>query len=297
MAGNSLEYEITGHTRLIGLLGFPVKQSRAPKMHNLAFAKAGIDLVYLTFDVTNDNLADAVKAMRVLSVAGFNVTMPNKQAILPLLDELSKEARIIGAVNTVSNSGGILKGYNTDALGFIMNLDEHGVAYKAKKVVVGGAGGAGSACAVQLALGGAGLIALFDIDTERAKVLADKINQNIPACKAYALQADQASLVGELRDANVYVDATPLGMEPREEECVFNNAEQIPPHITVCEICYAPVMTKLLKMAESRGCKIVTGIGMNDYQGAAAFKIWTGEDMPLSYVRSRMAKEDAGMVE
>ena len=125
-----MEHIITGYTTLYGLLGYPIKHSKSPRMQNLAFAKTGVDGVYLTFDVTRETLEDAVKAMRLLNVGGFQVTMPNKEAVLPLLDELSEEARLVGSLNVVKNTDGVLKGYNTDGMGFIMNLDQKGIDYK-----------------------------------------------------------------------------------------------------------------------------------------------------------------------
>lgn len=288
---NNYEHVITGHTRLVGLLGYPIKHSRSPRLQNLSFARNGIDLVYLTFDVHENNLEDAIKAMRTLNVAGFNVTMPNKQRVIPLLDELSEEARIIGAVNTVSHVDGVLKGYNTDGMGFIKNLEDNGVDCRGKRVVQCGAGGAGSACAVQMALSGAKELVILDVSLSSAQLLANNINKNIKGCKACAFTMEQEILLSELAGSDIYVDSTPLGMHPLEEQAVFTSPEQIPQELTVVDVSYSPVMTKLLKMAETRGCKYVTGIGMNYNQGAIAFKIWTGQDMPLDYVRAKMEAE------
>lgn len=287
-----MEHIITGHTRLAGLLGYPIRHSRSPRMHNLAFDKLGIDAVYLTFEIDNDKLESAINAMRTLDVIGFNVTMPNKQKVIPYLDELSEEAKLIGAVNTVSNVNGKLKGYNTDAKGFMMNLDNHGVEYIGKKVVMSGAGGAGSAIAIQFALDGVKELVIFDMFEESAKRVAKIINDNT-ACKAIPYIMDEKHLSQEMHTTGLYVDATPLGMHPYEDQACVSSADMIPQGITVSDITYAPPMTKLLKMAESRGCKVVTGIGMMYGQGAIAFKIWTGQDMPIDYVRAQMEKEDS----
>ena len=279
---------ITGYTRLVGLLGYPIKHSKSPRMHNLSFGQLGVDAVYLTFDVEQSNLADAIKAMRTLNVLGFNVTMPNKQAVIPLLDELSEEARLIGAVNTVSNVDGVLKGYNTDGIGFVRNLNEHNIDYKTVKVVVGGAGGAGSAVAIQMALCDTPEMVIFDGNLEAAERLAKNINDNIKTCKATARLMNEADLVEELKTAGLYVDATPLGMAPLEDKAVISSPDQLPKDIVVTDLTYVPLKTKLLQMAEERGCKIVTGIGMMYHQGAEAERIWVDKEMPMDYIKENL---------
>lgn len=287
-----VEHIITGYTRLVGLLGKPISHSKSPRTQNLGFAKAGQDAVYLTFEVDQTNLEAAVQAMRTLNVLGFNVTMPNKQAVIPYLDELSEEAKLIGAVNCVSNANGILKGYNTDGIGFVDNLKNHNISVEGKRIVAGGAGGAGCAVCVQLALSGVKELVIYDMEETRAKHLADVINQNVSTCKAEGKQMSEEALVQDLTAADLYVDCTPLGMKPHEGEAVISSPEQLPKDLIVADITYAPVMTKLLQMAEQRGCRYVTGIGMMQQQAAAGFKIWTGVDMPLDYVLAVSEEEE-----
>lgn len=283
-----MEHVITGYTRLIGLLGYPIKHSKSPRMQNLSFAKMGADLVYLTFDVDEKNLADAIKAMRVLNAAGCQITMPNKAAILPLLDELSEEARLIGSVNTVKNIDGKFKGFNTDGMGFVSNLDDHGVEYKGKKIVMCGAGGAGRAVAVQLALSGVKELTIFDAVEKSAKDVAAIINDNIKTCVAAAYLFDEDHLSREMKTAAIYADCTPFGMAPFEDKAVVSSADKLPENIIVVDICHTPPRTKLLAMAESRGLKTINGIGMMYNQGAKAFNIWTGLNMPVDYVKEQM---------
>jgi len=286
-----VEHIIIGYTRLVGLLGSPISHSKSPRTQNLGFARAGQDAVYLTFDVDNTNLEDAVKAMRTLNVLGFNVTMPNKQKVLPYLDELSEEARLIGAVNCVSNVNGVLRGYNTDGMGCVDNFREQGVKFGGEKVIIGGAGGAGCAVGVQMALSGVRELVVYDVIEDAAKKLAQVVNENVKGCTATGKKMVEADFVEELKTAALYVDCTSMGMEPYEGQAVISSAEQLPKDLVVCDITYMPVMTKLLQLAEERGCRYITGIGMMQKQAAAGFKIWTGVDMPMDYVLAVTAEE------
>lgn len=283
-----MEHMITGHTALYGSLGHPIKHIRSPRMHNLAFARLGFDGVYLAFDVDNHNLEDAVKGLRTLNAQGFQVTMPNKKAVIPLLDELSEEARLIGAVNVVKNSGGQLKGYNTDGMGFVMNLEEQGVEYKGKKAVLLGAGGAGRAVAIQLALSGLGQLAVFNTTAAKATELAAQIAQSIPACAAAGYAMDEARVLEELQSADLLVDCTPLGMAPRENEAPLASLAGVPQRVTVVDIVYDPPQTKLLAMAKANGNRTISGEGMLYCQGMKAFEIFTGQRMPIEYVKANL---------
>lgn len=283
-----MEHVITGYTPLYGLLGYPIKHSKSPRMQNLAFAKTGVDGVYLTFDVDLNNLEDAVKAMRTLQVKGFQVTMPNKEAVLPFLDELSEEVKLIGSVNVVNNTDGTLKGYNTDGMGFIMNLEKRGIVYKGKKMVQIGVGGAGRAVAIQSALSGVSQLEVYDIDQKKAMEVAEIINQNIKGCKATGRLMTEDSVTKQLQDADIMVDCTPLGMAPLEDKASLSSFEHVPKRVTVVDICHTPPRTKLLAMAEEHGHQTVNGVGMMYCQGAKAFKIWTGADFPMDYIKEQM---------
>lgn len=283
-----MEHIITGYTTLYGLLGYPIKHSKSPRMQNLAFAKTGVDGVYLTFDVTKDTLEDAVKAMRLLNVGGFQVTMPNKEAVLPLLDELSEEARLVGSLNVVKNTNGVLKGYNTDGMGFIMNLDQKGIAYKGKKMVQIGVGGAGRAVAIQTALSGAAELIIYDIDAEKACNVAEVINQNIPGCHAAGHLMNEEDVIKEVQDADLLVDCTPLGMPPLDDKSSLSSFEKVPKNVVVVDICHTPPLTKFLAMAQANGNTTVNGVGMMYCQGAKAFNIWTGKEFPMEYVKEKM---------
>jgi shikimate dehydrogenase len=256
-------------------------------MHNTAFTHLGLGYAYLTFDTKEDNLADVMKAMRVLNVAGFNVTMPNKQNVIPLLDEVSPEAQWIGAVNTVLNDNGKLIGYNTDGKGYVQSLREAGIAFEGKKLVVVGAGGAGRAVAIQLAVDGAGEIVILNRSLDEAEEIFNVIESKIPTCKANALELNEENLKDVLKDADILINATSLGMTPHEDKSIITDPSVLRRELIVSDVVYKPAKTKLLKMAEAAGCRTINGFGMMIWQGAMAFKIWTGEDMPVDLVKQK----------
>ena len=280
---------ITGHTQLTGLLGSPVAHSLSPLMHNTAFRLLGLDYVYLCFEVTEDRLPEAVKGLKVCGIRGFNLTMPNKNRMLDLLDSCTPAARLIGAVNTVVHEGGKLIGYNTDGVGFLRSLEEAGTGIKGKKMVLLGAGGAASAIAVQTALDGASELRIFLRRTsrfyERTVQLADALKKE-SSCRIELFDmADGSCLRDALGSADVLVNATPVGMEPETDCCLIPDADWLPPALTVADIIYHPQKTRLLMLAEQAGCRTCPGLGMLVHQGAEAFRLWTGREMPLDRVR------------
>lgn len=285
-----MSYRITGQTRLIGLLGYPVRHSLSPHMHNSSFRHLGLDYVYLVFEVDNNNLEQAVNAMRVLDVTGFNVTMPNKQKIIPYLDELSIEAKIIGAVNTVHQVNGKLVGYNTDGKGFVDSLIEDQLDPKGRTFCVIGGGGAGTAISVQLALDGAKEIRIFTRRPEQGKDLVQKISKEIPGVVIGAYDLTMEYLKDKCRDADVLIQTTGIGMEDTQDQSVITDPTVFHQDLAVIDIIYSPAVTRLMKMAREAGCRIVrNGVGMVLCQGALAFNIWTGETMPMEFVRRELA--------
>ncbi|SNS80789.1 shikimate dehydrogenase [Anaerovirgula multivorans] len=280
-----MKYTISGYTRLVGLLGYPIRHSRSPHMHNMAFQHLGLDYAYLVFEVNEDNLKEAVVAMRTLDVAGFNVTMPNKKNIMPLLDEVSEEAQLIGSVNTVVNKKGRLIGYNTDGKGYVMALNEEGIAVEGKRIVIAGAGGASRSVAIQLALDGAKEITILNRTLNSAEEICDIIKNNIPTCKTLASGYDDDQLKQQLKETDLFINCTNLGMGSHEEKSIIPSTNMLHPDLIVSDVVYSPPKTKLLQMAEKVGCKTLNGLGMMIGQGALAFKIWTGEDMPTDYIK------------
>lgn len=274
---------IQGTTQLTGLLGYPIKHSKSPNMHNTAFEKLGLDYVYLAFDIENGSLSQGIDAMKTLNARGFNITMPHKEKVIDFLDEISHDAKIIGSVNTVLNNNGKLIGYNTDGRGLVKAIDQVNANFRGKKVVVIGAGGAGKAVAVQLAFEGAKEVVVMNRTLANAEKVRDRISEHIPKSKARALPLDEELLKEELKDAVLLVQCTPVGMKDTRDQSLVSNMDTLDKDLLVVDIIYDPKKTKLLSIAEEVGCRTMNGIGMMIYQGALAFKIWTGEDMPIDY--------------
>ena len=208
---------ITGHTRLLALFGSPVKHSVSPAMYNYSFERLGLDYVYVAVDVGREGLKEAVSAARLYNMRGFNLTMPCKNDVMSYIDELSPEARLIGAVNTVVNENGRLIGYNTDGTGFVKNLEAHNITVKNKKIVVAGAGGAATSIVVQLALDGAGEICIFNKKSESFKRMLEtieRIKKEVPdtVINIYDI-LDETKYTETIKQADIFVNATVAGMK------------------------------------------------------------------------------------
>lgn len=279
---------IQGTTTLVGLLGYPLKHSRSPHMHNTAFEALGLDHVYMAFEVQEGYIKEGLEAIKILNAVGCNVTMPHKKKVLEFLDEVSEDAILIGSVNTVKNHNGKLVGYNTDGKGFVKSLDENNVDYKGKKVVMVGAGGAARAVATQLAYEGAGEIVLFNRTFASAEEIIDNINMNIPSCKGMAFEMNEEKLNKEIAEASILINCTSLGMKATIDQAIISSSKVLHKDLFVADIVYDPEKTKLLKMAEEAGCKYMNGLMMMIWQGAIAFKIWTGKDMPVELIKKEI---------
>lgn len=275
---------IQGTTQLTGLLGYPIKHSRSPHMHNSAFGKLGLDYAYLAFDIKEGFLEEGLNSMKTLNAKGFNITMPHKEKVIDYLDEISDDAKIIGSVNTVLNDNGKWIGYNTDGRGLVKALEAAHVEFMGKKIVMIGAGGAGKAIAVQLAFEGAKEVVIMNRTLSNAEKVMKKINENIHTSKARALPLDESVLKKELKDATIFINCTPIGMKDTMDQSLIIDKNTLHKDLFVVDIIYDPLKTKLLSMAEEVGCKTMNGIGMMIYQGALAFKIWTNADMPIDYI-------------
>ena len=288
---------LTGHTLLISLIATPIRHSMSPTMHNEAFAKLGLDYAYLAFEVGNNELKDTVQGIRALGIRGSNVSMPNKQAIIPYLDEVSPEPALIGAVNTVTNKDGKghLVGYNTDGIGAIKALEDEGVTVKDQSITLTGAGGAATAIAIQAAFDGAKELYIFNINDdvfENAKETAKKINDNTNCRATVTDLADQAAFKSAIQKSSIYIDATSVGMKPLQEQSLINDPEMIRSDLVVFDVVYAPRETKLLRFAKEHGAKkVINGLGMMLYQGAAAFQLFTDEEMPVTYIKELLFDE------
>ena len=286
-----MENRISGHTRLLALLGSPVDHSGSPAMYNYSFDRLGIDCAYVAFDVKEDQMPQAIEAMKLFNMRGCNVTMPCKTAAVALMDELSPAAELIGAVNTIVNEDGKLIGHNTDGIGFVQNLKEHGVEVKDKKITIAGGGGAATAVQCQCALDGAREITIFnkkDSFFERTLATAEKIKNAVPGIVVNVYDIDDiAKMTEEIKDSDIFVNATVVGMKPMDDMSVVKDTAAFHNNLVVCDVVYNPIETKLLREAKEAGCKCVGGKGMLLWQGVAAFKLYTGQDMPVDEVKEK----------
>ena len=280
---------ITGKTTLLGLIGTPVAHSKSPEMYNYCFEKYGLDYAYLAFDVPIEKTGDAIEALKLFNFRGANVTMPCKQEALKYMDELAPAARAIGAVNTIVNDNGKLTGYNTDGMGYTRNLERSGVQVKGKKIVLLGGGGAASAIAAQAALEEAKEISIFNLKDAfwgSLEKTVQRIADAVPGCQ-FTLNdlADKELLKKTIAESDILSNATRVGMAPNEDASLIEDATWFRKDLVVTDAVYAPPQTKLLKDAEAAGCVVCNGLGMLLCQGAEAFRLYTGEQMPIDEIR------------
>lgn len=282
--------EITGHTRLTGLLGSPVSHSISPMMHNESFKQLNLDYVYLAFDVGTDTLKTAVDGLCALNVRGFNITMPDKNLMATLCDKLSPAAEISGAVNTVVNDNGILTGYTTDGIGYMRAASDAGHNIIGKKMTLLGAGGAATSVLVQAALDGVSEISVFSIRDafwERAEKTVAMLNERT-SCKVTLYDfSDETILRREIADSAILTNGTSVGMAPNADKSIITDASMFHKDLIVSDVIYNPRETKLMKLAKEAGCQTFNGLYMLLYQGAEAFKLWTGQDMPVDIIKEK----------
>ena len=282
---------ITGHTRLTALLGSPVAHSISPLMHNEAFQLLNLDYTYLCFDVNEETLLAAVEGLKACGIRGFNLTMPNKNQIVKLLDELSPAARLIGAVNTVVNDKGHLVGYNTDGVGYMQAVKDAGYDITGKTITIMGAGGAATAICAQAALDGVEKIHIFARETsrfwERTQKLVENINSTLP-CKAVLHEnKDTGALAGAISESALLLNATSVGMAPDTDSTIIQDTSLYHPDLIVSDVIYNPRETRFLREAREAGCRTFNGMYMLLYQGAEAFRLWTGKEMPIKEIKEK----------
>jgi shikimate dehydrogenase len=265
---------INGQTKLVGLIGYPVEHSLSPAMHNSAFAALSLNWCYVPLPVPPERLGEAVAGLRALGLAGVNVTVPHKEAVMSYLDEVTPAAQAIGAVNTIVVRKGLI-GHNTDWQGFLTALSEGGFDPQGKRAVVLGAGGAARAVVHALARAGA-QVTVLNRTLARAQALIQDFSPLFPA-----LPLTLQTLEEQTAGAHLLVNATPVGMWPQVDQSIWPEDLPFPGHLTVFDLVYNPRQTKLLRQAEAVGAKVIGGLGMLVHQGAAAFELWTGEKAPV----------------
>ncbi|MDI6786504.1 MAG: shikimate dehydrogenase [bacterium] len=280
---------ITAKTKILGLIGYPATYSLSPIMHNAAFKQLGLDYVYLVFPAESNDLRKAMEGLKAIKFAGANVTIPYKEVIMDYLDEISKEARLIGAVNTIKNIEGKLYGYNTDGFGFIESLKKQiGIFLKGKKVFMLGAGGAAKAVALSLALEEVSEIVIVDKFKKKAMDLSDYLEKNID-CKSVAIRIEDVKIGKKISNADIIVNATPVGM--KKEDPLLIDVKYLREDQIIYDLIYTPQETLLLKEARRLKLKAINGLEMLLYQGAKSFNIWTERDAPIEIMRKALSKE------
>jgi shikimate dehydrogenase len=274
---------ITGHTRLVGVIGDPVRHSLSPTIHNAAFEAAGLDWCYLAFEVPRGEAATAVDAMRALGIDGLNVTMPHKADAAAAVDRLSPAAGALGAVNTIVREGSVLVGENTDGDGFVQALrTDEGVDLDGMRCLVVGSGGAARAVVRALGLAGA------------AEIVVAARRPDAAASVTELAAVARVGAVDEADGMDLVVNATPVGMDDVVEldpPSLPIPAERLGAGQLVVDLVYHPLVTPLVREARARGAVAVNGIGMLVHQAAIAFRLWTGEDAPIESMSAAVLAE------
>jgi shikimate dehydrogenase len=273
---------ITGRTRLVGLFGWPTEHSVSPAMQNAAIDAMGLDWCYVPLPVAPEGISRAIEALRGLGLVGANVTVPHKQAVLPLVDELSEEARIVGAVNTIILRDQRLLGHNTDVAGFLQALQEVGMPARGRAIVLG-AGGAARAvvCALRQT---ASEILILNRTYERAQSLADEMGKG-QSCRVVGATMDAVSLQTVLDGASLLVNATSVGMWPDVKHSPWPGGVAYPTAVPLFDLVYNPQETVLMRMAREAGARAENGLGMLVHQGAESLRLWSGRDPDVSIMR------------
>lgn len=274
--------KIDGYTRLAAVVANPVKHSISPFIHNSAFEATNTNGVYLAWEVDEAELAETVANIRRYQMYGINLSMPYKEQVIPYLDQLSEEACLIGAVNTVVNREGTLIGYNTDGKGFFKSLPSFKISRK--RMILLGAGGAAKAILAQAILDGVSQVSVFvrSASIEKTRPYLEKL-QNETGFKVdlFALE-DVSELQARIIDSDLLVNATSVGMDGSSQP--IPTSIVLPEKLLVADVIYQPFETPFLKWARNQGNQSINGLGMLLYQAAEAFELWTGKEMPTDQI-------------
>ena len=268
---------ITGHTGLLCLLGSPVAHSVSPEMHNEACDQLGLDYTYLAFDVPEDKMPEAVQGLRTMGARGWNITMPGKNIMCKLADKVSPASEISGACNTIVNDNGVLTAYTTDGVGFMRAVKEDGVDIIGKKMTLLGADGVAE-------------INVFNVRDNffaRAEEIVAKLNERTECKVTLHDFSDPEVLRASIADSAILVNGTSVGMAPNVDRTIITDTSMFHKDLFVFDVIYNPQETRLLREAKEAGCKTGNGMYMLLYQGAASFKLWTGEEMPVEIIKEK----------
>lgn len=280
-----MDQTINGKTRLAGVIGNPISHTLSPAMHNAAFKVLGLDAVYVPLGVPETGLKPLLETLLALQALGANVTVPYKEKVMPLLHACSPNAEKIGAVNTLVFEGERILGHNTDAVGFGMCLEAAKFSVAGKQAVLLGGGGAGRAVAFALLDAGVRTLAVAEIDREKVARLALDFKA-VGSGEVRAVMPSSEELRAALQDADLIVHATPLGLKPQDPLPVAQ--AWLPAGRCVMDLVYSAGDTPFLAAARAQGNQVIRGWQMLLNQGAAAFKLWTGQEPPLAAMKKAL---------
>lgn len=273
-----MKHTLSGKTRLFAVIGDPISHTASPKMHNAAYLELGIDACYVAFKVDSDNVQKALDGIRTLGIGGINVTVPHKEAALPFLDEIDPLANAIGAVNTIINHDGKLKGYNTDGLGFILSLQEDKQYHVAgKTIAILGCGGSAKAIAYTLLLAKPAKLLLLNRTLSKAQTLAAQLP---PVTTIESHPLDQTDI---LKNCDLIINTTSVGLAPNLDDSPISDFSWAHEGQLVVDIIYNPPQTAFLRQAKAKGADTHNGAGMLAGQGMLAFEKFTGQSIPYSF--------------
>jgi shikimate dehydrogenase len=275
-------------TGIYGIFGHPVKHSLSPDMHNSAFNTLGLNSVYVAFDIDPESIEEAARAIRVMGIRGINITIPHKQTIIPYLDEVSPDAKLTGAVNTVKNENGKLLGYNTDVGGFLRAIREDlDFSPEGNTLFLIGAGGAARAVLSAFCMNGGAVVYITDIIKDKALELANQFKANFQNITIETVELDNQNLIEQkFNEADILVNASPAGMDGVGSLDI--PLTSLNKNAVVYDLVYKPPDTKLLKEAKQLGHKASGGLSMLLYQGAESFEIWTGKNAPVEIMKKAL---------
>ena len=280
---------ITGKTKLLGVIGAPIGHSLSPSIQNAALRAAGLDYVYTALPVRAGALTSAVHGLRDAGYVGFNVTIPFKTEIIPLMDDLSEDVRRIQAMNAVViGEDGRMVGHNTDVVGFLAGFAERGIALTEKNAVLIGAGGAARAALWGLLRSGVSSIVIGVRSVEKGAALAADFAAD---GDVRAVSFDDTAWIAACSDADIVVQTTPLGMTPHTAEMPPVDAAMIKPSAVVYDLIYTPAETRFLREARAQGCETINGETMLVAQGAEAFHLWTGKRPDVELMKRVLREE------
>lgn len=272
-------------TQIIGIIGHPIKHTYSPLMHNISFELKNLNYIYLPFDVPFNNLKAAIKGMVALGIRGFNITLPHKENIIQYLKNVSEEASVIGAVNTVVNDNGELNGYNTDVYGITESLMPYKDELSGQEVTVVGAGGAARSAVYALIRNFRPKnINIINRTEQKAESLKEYFYSKMHYSDICSYELVPPDLVEVFSNSKLIINATSVGMNPNVDDAITTIPQSFTKGQIVFDFVYNPLQTKLLRIASIEGATVIDGLNMLILQGAKAFELWTGEEMPVDQI-------------